>query len=42
MIKITLKDESKKEVEKGSNCLEIAKQISEGLAGNMTAARVKR
>ena len=32
MITITLKDGSKKEVEKGQSVLDVAKQISEGLA----------
>ena len=37
MIKVTLKDGSKKEVEKGISAIELAKSISEGLARNMTA-----
>ena len=40
MINITLKDGSKKEVNEGTSCLELAKSISEGLARNMTAALV--
>ena len=32
MITITLKDGSKKEIEKGKSVLDVAKQISEGLA----------
>ena len=40
MINVTLKDGSKKEVEKGISVLELAKNISEGLARNMTAALV--
>lgn len=40
MINIELKDGSKKQVEKGSSILEIARQISEGLARNATAGRV--
>ena len=40
MINVTLKDGSKKEVEKGISVLELAKSISEGLARNMTAALV--
>ena len=40
MINVILKDGSKKEVEKGISCLELAKNISEGLARNMTAALV--
>ncbi len=39
-MEITLKDGSKKEVNKGSSCLELAKSISEGLARNMTASLV--
>ncbi len=39
-INITLKDGSKKEIEGGISCLELAKSISEGLARNMTAAVV--
>lgn len=37
MINVTLKDGSKKEIEKGISGLELAKSISEGLARNMTA-----
>ena len=40
MINITLKDGSKKQVEKGISALDLAKSISEGLARNMTAALV--
>ena len=40
MINITLKDGSKKEVDKGISVLELAKSISEGLARNTTAALV--
>lgn len=40
MIKIILKDGSKIEAEKGSSILDIAKQISEGLARNATAGKV--
>ncbi len=40
MIKITLKDDSILEVEKGKTILEIAKQISEGLARNAMAGKV--
>ena len=40
MINIELKDGSKRQVEKGSSILEIARQISEGLARNATAGRV--
>ena len=40
MIKVTLKDESILEVEKGKTILEIAKQISEGLARNARAGKV--
>ena len=40
MIKVTLKDGSKKEIEKGSSALDLAISISEGLARNMTAALV--
>lgn len=40
MIKITLKDGSVKEVEKGISILELAKEISEGLARVATAAEV--
>lgn len=40
MIKVVLKDESTKEVEKGISCLELAKSISKGLARNMTAVMV--
>lgn len=39
-MKITLKDGSVKEVEKGISVLELAKQISEGLARNATSAKV--
>lgn len=40
MINVTLKDGSKKEVNEGISCFELAKSISEGLARNMTAALV--
>lgn len=40
MIKIELKDGSKKEIEAGKSILEIAKDISEGLARNAMAGRV--
>ena len=40
MIKITLPDGSVREVEKGTSALDIAKNISEGLARNVLAARV--
>ena len=40
MIKVTLKDGSVLEVEKGSSVLDVAKKISEGLARNMTCASV--
>lgn len=40
MIKITLKDGSIKEIEKGVSVLELAKSISEGLARVATAAQV--
>lgn len=40
MINITLKDGSKKEVEKGISAFDLAKSISEGLARNMTAALI--
>lgn len=40
MIKVTLKDGSVKEVEQGSSVLELAKQISEGLARVAMAAMV--
>ena len=40
MIKITLKDGSRKEVEKGTSVLELAKSISEGLARVATSAIV--
>ncbi len=40
MLKITLKDNSKLEVEEGLNILEIAKKISEGLARNALAGKV--
>ena len=39
-MKITLKDGSIKEVEKGVSVLELAKQISEGLARVATAGKV--
>ena len=40
MIKITLKDGSVIEAEKGTSVIEVAKQISEGLARNTLAAKV--
>ena len=40
MINVILKDGSKKEIEAGKSCLDLAKTISEGLARNMTAAKV--
>ncbi len=40
MIKITLKDGSNIEVEKGISILDVAKKISEGLARNMTCGKV--
>ncbi len=40
MISITLKDGSKKQIEKEISVLELAKSISEGLARNMTSALV--
>ena len=40
MIKVTLKDGSILEVEKGSTILDVAKKISEGLARNMTCGEV--
>ena len=40
MINITLKDGSKKEIEKGESALSLAKSISEGLARNMTAVLI--
>ena len=40
MIKITLKDGSVLEAEKGSSILDIAKKISEGLARNATAGEI--
>ena len=40
MIKVTLKDGKVIEVEKGKSILEVAKQISEGLARNATCAEV--
>ena len=40
MINITLPDGSVKQVAKGSTALDIARQISEGLARNVLAARV--
>lgn len=42
MINITLKDGNKKQIEQGKTCLELAKEISEGLARNMTAALIGR
>ena len=40
MIKVTLKDRSEIEVKKGASILEVAKQISEGLARNATCGEV--
>lgn len=40
MLKVTLKDGAALEVEKGSSILEVAKQISEGLARNATCGEV--
>ena len=40
MIKVTLKDGSKKEVKEGSSVLDLAKSISEGLARMATCAKV--
>ena len=40
MLKVTLKDNSEIEVEKGSSILEVAKKISEGLARNATCGEV--
>lgn len=40
MINIILKDGNKKEIEANKTCIEIAKEISEGLARNMTAALI--
>lgn len=40
MVKVELKDGSKLEVNEGSSILEVAKQISEGLARNALAGRV--
>ena len=40
MINVTLKDGSKKEIEKGISALDLAKSISEGLARNMTAVLI--
>ena len=40
MLKITLKDNSSLEVEKGTTILEVAKKISEGLARNATCGEV--
>ena len=40
MITLTLKDGSKREIEKGQSVLEVAKQISEGLARNAMAGKV--
>ena len=42
MINITLKDGSKKEIEKGMSGIEIAKSISEGLARNTTAVLINK
>ena len=40
MIKVTLPDGSVKEVAKGTNSLDIAKSISEGLARKVLAAEI--
>ena len=40
MVKITLKDGSVKEIEKGTTILDLAKQISEGLARNATGGMI--
>ena len=40
MVKVELKDGSKIEVQEGSSILEVAKQISEGLARNSLAGKV--
>ena len=40
MLKVTLKDSSVIEVEKGTSILEVAKKISEGLARNATCGKV--
>ena len=40
MLKVTLKDNSKIELEKGTSILEVAKKISEGLARNATCGEV--
>ncbi len=40
MLKVTLKDNSSLEVEKGTSILEVAKKISEGLARNATCGEV--
>ena len=40
MLKVTLKDNSEIEVEKGASILEVAKKISEGLARNATCGEV--
>ena len=40
MIKITLPDGSVKQVAKGSTALDVAREISEGLARNVLAAKV--
>ena len=40
MLKVTLKDNSSIEVEKGTSILEVAKKISEGLARNATCGEV--
>ena len=40
MIKITLKDKSIIEVEKGTKIIDVAKKISEGLARNITCGEV--
>ena len=40
MVKVELKDGSKMEVQEGSSILEVAKQISEGLARNAMAGKI--
>ena len=40
MLKVTLKDDSVIEVEKGTSILDVAKKISEGLARNATCGEV--
>ena len=40
MLKVTLKDNSVIEVERGTSILDVAKKISEGLARNATCGEV--